>query len=352
MTRNPFDPSDPFSVFNDRLRDFNRLLEDPVSKLRDQLLMNDFARMIEDPYSRVQKAIEEQDAVRRALMGANYMEQMLQREQQLMKMLNPYGQIRDQMLHLSPMLNATLEMQDRIQKMLEPSAYEKELQRMLSFEDRYRNELASLDRSFGAFRTASGIINERLDSLRLHDSVLETLRAQADAVERSMLIDLAAEINEATTGDGLDEAAIEAAMATFIDRLVVYFRTTPVTEQLNHIGFIIAVLSFLLILYQAVTNPNEGLERRVDNLSEIVEEGLAKLDSECPRYRTMTEVHLRMEPTKESESITVLEPGATVLLIEDGAEWKMVTVELTGETFSGYVKAEYLELLPEVPDNN
>lgn len=337
----PFDPYDPFSAFSDRLRDINRLLEDPVSKLRERFMM------LEDPYSRIQKAIEEHDIVGRSLKATNSIERVLQREEHLNQMLNPYGQIRDQMQHLSPALNATIEMQDRIQRMLEPAAH----QPMLSFEERYRNELASLDRSFGVFRTASDIINERIGSLTVHDSVLETLRAQADAVERSMLIDLAAEINAANAGDGLDEAAVEAAVVTFVDRLVVYFKATSVTDRLNHIGFIITVVSFLWMIYQMfVANPNEDLERRVDALTEIVEEGLATL--EPPHYRTTTKVHLRMEPTAESESITVLNPGATVSLVEDRQEWQMVTIELSGTLYTGYVKAEYLELLPEASDGN
>jgi hypothetical protein len=181
------------------------------------------------------------------------------------------------------------------------------------------------------------------DARGANASIVETLKLiRADDFERTLLVILAANINQATLTSEPDTAAIATGLERFLDAL---------TNSLQQIGLdaiklpnVIAMITLVIMLKAMyIDSPNAGLEDKIERLTDIVDERLQS----AVMLRATTEVHLRAEPSMSGAVLETLTLGETVSLVEVEDGWTMVTaIGSDGEPITGYVKSEFLELLP------
>lgn len=173
----------------------------------------------------------------------------------------------------------------------------------------------------------------------------------ADSPERSLLSDLAADLNESIADDQVNGEEAASAIERLIRGVLAYVLRLPrPTIGLDHARFVAELVTISItvwIFYQSQADQEANLQA-INRMSETIEEGLAKLSIHPAQYRVLERVHLRVGQDTESDSITVLDIGTTVTLVSSHGDWLLISLHSpdSSSTLTGFVAAKYLAFIP------
>lgn len=89
-------------------------------------------------------------------------------------------------------------------------------------------------------------------------------------------------------------------------------------------------------------------EFRAGNRTRFTEDPIKKF-----KVVNCEKLNLRTRPSKEAPVVMVLNKGVIVYSVAStGLDWKQVTCNADGKTLSGYCMAEFLEEVPDGPDDS
>lgn len=216
-------------------------------------------------------------------------------------------------------------------------------------EEFYAREIETMAKSKEVFERSQRLLAQATPGTSLQPLQDALLALPSELAERSMLIDLAAELNETVEEDSIDEAATASALVKFIRMLEKYVAALSSTELgVAQIGLVLSIITLVLMFVQTLDDSTDKLTEEVAKINETLHAHLDKMEEDQVRYQVTRNLHLRLEPDRRSKSIVLLKPGVVVTLVSTQDDWLMVIVQdpTTNSTLTGYVYAKFVKEIP------